>query len=150
MSGRGRPRHFQCQKCPFDGLKNETNNSPFHCPMPPVLRTERIAHLSTTGDCCAARFDTGLCRLGQTATTRRSPLCRLALAADIGPDLAGYRDGSECATVEQSCLGSRSSNTAIGYELWCLCNDHSLFQQSHNARPIFCCCHAATTCKGAV
>ena len=37
--------------------------------------------------------------------------------ADIGPDLAGYRDGSECATVEQSCLGSRSSNTATGYEL---------------------------------
>src|ERR1700756_5716182 len=29
--------------------------------------------------------------------------------------LAGYRDGSECA-IEQSCLGSRSSNTAIGYE----------------------------------
>jgi hypothetical protein len=70
------------------------------------------------------------------------------LAADMG--LAGYRDCSECATVGQSCLGSRSSNTATGYELWCLCNDHLLFHQSHNARPIFCCCHAGTTCKGAV
>jgi hypothetical protein len=29
---------------------------------------------------------------GQTATTRRSPLCRLSMAADIGR-LAGYRDG---------------------------------------------------------
>ncbi len=28
--------------------------------------------------------------------------------------VAGYRDASECATVEPSCVGSRSSNTAAG------------------------------------
>src|SRR5262245_33149975 len=32
----------------------------FHCPMPPVLRTESVAHLSTVGDCCAAGFQCGL------------------------------------------------------------------------------------------
>jgi hypothetical protein len=32
----------------------------FHCPVPPVLRTERIAHLGTAGDCCAAGFRSGL------------------------------------------------------------------------------------------
>jgi hypothetical protein len=32
---------------------------------------------------------------------------------------------------------SRSSDTAAGYELWHLCNDHLLFHQSHNAGPIF-------------
>jgi hypothetical protein len=97
-----------------------------------VPPTESVAHLSTA---------------------RRPLRCGISiqlmsrwLAADMG--LAGYRDGSECATVEQSCLGSRSSNTATGYGLWCLCNDHLLFHQSHNARPIFCCCHAGTTCKG--
>jgi hypothetical protein len=34
----------------------------FHCPMPPVLPTERIAHLSRAEDCCAAGFQSGLCR----------------------------------------------------------------------------------------
>jgi hypothetical protein len=32
---------------------------------------------------------------------------------------------------------SRSSDTAAGYELWRLCNDHLLFHQSHNVGPIF-------------
>ena len=27
VSGKTRPRHFQCKKCRFDGLENETNNS---------------------------------------------------------------------------------------------------------------------------
>jgi len=27
VSGTTIPRHFQCKKCPFDGLENETNNS---------------------------------------------------------------------------------------------------------------------------
>src|SRR6516162_2032058 len=27
VSGNELPRHFQCKKCRFDGLKNETNNS---------------------------------------------------------------------------------------------------------------------------
>ena len=34
----------------------------FHCPMPPVLSTERIPHLGTTGDCRSAAFQSGLCR----------------------------------------------------------------------------------------
>jgi hypothetical protein len=34
--------------------------APFHCPMPPALQTERIAHLSYG---CAARFHAGLSRL---------------------------------------------------------------------------------------
>jgi hypothetical protein len=29
--------------------------APFHCPVPPMLSTERIAHLSTAGGCCAAQ-----------------------------------------------------------------------------------------------
>ena len=45
-------------------------------------------------------------------------------------------------------VGSRSSNTAAGHEAWGLCNDHLLFHRSHNVRPDFCYCHAATTCKG--
>ena len=32
----------------------------FHCPMPPVLATERIAHLSYCRDCCAAGFQSRL------------------------------------------------------------------------------------------
>src|SRR5262245_1972836 len=31
----------------------------FHCPIPLVLPTERIAHLSTAGDWCAAGFQSG-------------------------------------------------------------------------------------------
>ena len=34
--------------------------APLHCPMPPVLPTERIAHLGTAGDSCAAGFQDGL------------------------------------------------------------------------------------------
>ena len=34
--------------------------------------------------------------------------------------------------------GFRPSDTATGYELWGLCNDHLLFHQSPNAGPIFC------------
>src|SRR5262249_2531025 len=37
--------------------------APFHCPVSPVLPTERIAHPSTAGDCCAAEFQTRLCRV---------------------------------------------------------------------------------------
>src|SRR5262249_6172194 len=33
-----------------------------HCPMPPVLSTDRIAHLGTAGDCCAAAFQSSLFR----------------------------------------------------------------------------------------
>jgi hypothetical protein len=46
--------------------------APFHCPMPPVLPTERIAHLSTAGDCCAAGFQSGLCRRCPTELSRRA------------------------------------------------------------------------------
>src|SRR5262245_21200941 len=35
--------------------------APFHCPMPPVLPAERIAHLSTAVGCCAAGFQPRLC-----------------------------------------------------------------------------------------
>src|SRR5262249_32658734 len=34
--------------------------------------------------------------------------------------------------------GFRPPDTAAGYELWGLCNDHLLFHQSPNAGPIFC------------
>ena len=52
---------------------------------------------------------------------------------------ASYRDDRECA----------SSDTAAGYELWGLCNDHLLFHQSRSAGPIFLLpCHAGTKCKG--
>src|SRR5260370_31420914 len=37
--------------------------APVHCPVPPVLPIERIAHLRTAGACCTAGFQSGLCRL---------------------------------------------------------------------------------------
>jgi hypothetical protein len=47
-----------------------------HCPMPPVLPTERIAH---SGDCCAAGFPSRLCRLwvtlGHSAISAQCPVC---------------------------------------------------------------------------
>ncbi len=36
--------------------------APLHCSMPPMLSSERIAHLSRAGDCCAAGFQSGLGR----------------------------------------------------------------------------------------
>ena len=36
--------------------------APLHCSMPPMLPSERIAHLSKAGDCCAAGFQSGLGR----------------------------------------------------------------------------------------
>ena len=36
--------------------------APLHCLMPPVLSTDRIAHLGTAGDCCAAAFQSSLFR----------------------------------------------------------------------------------------
>src|SRR4029077_13479147 len=36
--------------------------APIHCLMPPVLSTERIAHLGTAGDCRAAAFQSSRCR----------------------------------------------------------------------------------------
>jgi transposase len=57
--------------------------------------------------------------------------------------------GTARATINSQCVrvtvatmsarpGFRSSDTAAGYELCCLCNDHLLFHQSPNAGPIFC------------
>src|SRR6266568_9077137 len=54
------------------------------------LSTERIAHVSTSQDCCAARFQSGLCRLrvirdGSTMSATR-PLClRLRLLCCVAP-----------------------------------------------------------------
>ena len=47
---------------PRDGPAAEQRDelAAFHCPMPPVLRTERIAHLNAPGDCCVAGFRPGL------------------------------------------------------------------------------------------
>jgi hypothetical protein len=45
--------------------------APFHCPMSPVLPTEKIAHLDTAGDCCVAGFHPGLCRLRVQHETSR-------------------------------------------------------------------------------
>jgi hypothetical protein len=36
--------------------------APFHCQCLPVLSTERIAHLATAQGCCAAAFQSSLCR----------------------------------------------------------------------------------------
>ena len=36
VSGIDTPRHFQCKKCRFDGLENETNNSAVHVWMAPA------------------------------------------------------------------------------------------------------------------
>ena len=42
--------------------------APVHCPVPPVLPTERIAHLGTAGDCCAAGFRPNYIGLGSSTT----------------------------------------------------------------------------------
>src|SRR5262249_15760704 len=49
-----------------------------HCPMPPVLPTEKIAHLGTAGGYCAAGFQLRLCRLG--VKMRRTPIERILSA----------------------------------------------------------------------
>ena len=54
--------------------------------MPPVLSTERIAHLGTAGDCCAAAFQSSLCRswvirVAPTAS-KASPNVRYAFNSD--------------------------------------------------------------------
>jgi hypothetical protein len=41
--------------------------APFHCPMPSVLRTERIAHVHAAEDCCAAGFYSRYDRYGSKA-----------------------------------------------------------------------------------
>jgi hypothetical protein len=46
--------------------------APLHCLKPPVLSTERIAQLGTAGDCCAAAFQTSLCRRWVNSTHYRS------------------------------------------------------------------------------
>jgi hypothetical protein len=47
---------------PSDGRAAEQRDEivPSHCPMPPVLSTERIAHLHIAGDCCTAGFRSAL------------------------------------------------------------------------------------------
>ena len=42
----------------------------FHCPMPPVLRTERIAHLGTAGGAALRDFDPAYDRSGSESVIR--------------------------------------------------------------------------------
>ena len=57
-----------------------------HCLMPPVLSTEKIAHLGTVGDCRAAAFQSSLCRswVIRVAPTgsKASPNVRYAFNSD--------------------------------------------------------------------
>jgi hypothetical protein len=50
VSGTGHPRHFQCKKCRFDGLKNETNNSRRFTARCSRAFDRKIAHLDGAGD----------------------------------------------------------------------------------------------------
>jgi hypothetical protein len=59
MTGLLRARRERPRGCRAAEQRDEF--APFHCPMPPVLPTERIAHLA--GACCAAGFQSRLCRL---------------------------------------------------------------------------------------
>src|SRR5262249_4140835 len=43
--------------------RSAMNERRFTAQVPPVLSTERIAHLDGAGDCCAAEFQPGVCRL---------------------------------------------------------------------------------------
>src|SRR5262245_58324343 len=74
---RERPRHRRA-------AEQRDEFAPFHCPMPPVLPTERIAHLA--GACCAAGFQSRLCRLWvifvRPTRFRRSRHVRIAPKAD--------------------------------------------------------------------
>jgi hypothetical protein len=49
--------------------------APFHCPMSPVLPTDRIPHLGGPGDRCIAGSQTYLCPLADiTPSSRPCPL----------------------------------------------------------------------------
>src|ERR1700756_5249389 len=50
-------RERQCCRCT---AKQRDELAPFHCPVSPVLPTERIARPGTAGDCCAAELQSGL------------------------------------------------------------------------------------------
>ena len=48
------------ERPPNRGTADERDElAPFHCAVPPVLATGRIAQLNTAGDCCAAGFRSG-------------------------------------------------------------------------------------------
>ena len=76
--------------------KQRYERAPFHCPMPPVLRTERIAYLPTAGDCCAAGFQSGLRRLGvklgHSAMSAHCPGCPKADMAAMRAAKAGFKN----------------------------------------------------------
>jgi hypothetical protein len=61
-SPRRRSRAAPAGSCRRRAADERDELAPFHCPMPPVLPTERIAHLNTAGDCCAAGFRSSLRR----------------------------------------------------------------------------------------
>jgi hypothetical protein len=60
-----RPRLLRTRRerpCSHHAAEQGDEVAPLHCPMPPVLSTEKIAHLGTAGDCRAAAFQSSLCR----------------------------------------------------------------------------------------
>src|SRR5262249_13440201 len=67
--------------------------APFHCAVPPVLVTRRIAHLDTARDCCAAAFQSGLGPVGVLCHEYRRSKRRCVTVREmkVGPSRSAIR-----------------------------------------------------------
>ena len=66
ISPKANEKERPCRERPRDSRAAEQRDelAPFHCPMPPVLPTERIAHLSAAGVAALRDFDPAYDRSG--------------------------------------------------------------------------------------
>src|SRR5262245_8113373 len=89
-----RRTHTKKQRHPAAEQRDEVAS--FHCPIPPVLPTDRIAHLSR--DCCAAGFRRSLCRLwvNRYRSTRSRPARNVRFTSNSGQTLAPQRNVASC------------------------------------------------------
>ena len=82
--------------------------APFHWPMPPVLRTERIAHLGTEETAALRDFNPGYDCLGSFASLRRAArLRRCPLCLQWRPNLCVATNRRDVPCVDGSELARR-------------------------------------------
>ena len=88
MSGRGLPRHFQCKKCRFDGLENETNNSRR------VIRSPRRHARAWSSELLAkVPIAASLGRIGPIPAHVDRPRRRHSIGGDDGAQCESVKDG---------------------------------------------------------
>ena len=95
MSGMTCPRHFQCKKCPFDGLENETNNSRrFTSHFSPCFQAED----TTARDLLHCGISRSLCRLwvSRVASGRSQRSRHVRYASNSDPIGASQRSVVMC------------------------------------------------------